>query len=233
MLRASTGCSRPSPIEVNRRSHIGTSAPVGSGSNRGKRQASSSNSGGPCGLSSSTSRNCAGLSALPTGASCQPKREGQSWQEATRQRYKVDGSGLWCEGSVGSIPGLGIPNGSPPARADLRHSLRRQPRQPTGRPRQHPNCLMADRGYDSDPLRARSARRGIEPIVPGRRNHKLATHQEGRKRRRYRRRWIVERTLAWLGQFRHLVVRPERLITTYAGFLHLAYTILTLRRILK
>lgn len=102
-----------------------------------------------------------------------------------------------------------------------------------GRPRKRPERLIADRGYDSNPLRARLARRGIDPIIPARSNHKRATHQDGRKLRRYRRRWIVERTFAWLGQFRRLVVRYERLITTYAGFFHLACALLTLRRVLK
>src|SRR5918998_3095306 len=38
-----------------------------------------------------------------------------------------------------------------------------------GRPRQRPKRLIADRGYDSNPLRARLARQGIEPIIPARR----------------------------------------------------------------
>lgn len=102
-----------------------------------------------------------------------------------------------------------------------------------GRPRTRPDRLIADRGYDSNPLRAALARRGIEPIIPARRNNSKATHQDGRKLRRYRRRWIVERTFAWIGHFRRLVVRYERLITTYAGFFHLACAMLTLRRVLK
>jgi transposase len=102
-----------------------------------------------------------------------------------------------------------------------------------GRPRKRPARLIADRGYDSNPLRARLAQRGIEPLIPARRNHKKATHQDGRKLRRYRRRWIVERTFAWLGHFRRLVVRYERLITTYAGLFHIACALLTLRRVLK
>jgi Transposase DDE domain len=57
-----------------------------------------------------------------------------------------------------------------------------------GRPRQRPQRLIADRGYDSNPLRARMARRGIKPIIPARRHHTHATHQDGRKLRRYRRR---------------------------------------------
>ncbi|MGA3211871.1 MAG: transposase [Terriglobales bacterium] len=37
---------------------------------------------------------------------------------------------------------------------------------PRGRPRQKPERVIADRGYDSDPLRERLAKRGIELIVP-------------------------------------------------------------------
>ena len=96
-----------------------------------------------------------------------------------------------------------------------------------GRPRQRPARLLADRGDDRNPLRARLAQRGIEPIIPARRNHKHATHQDGRKLRRDRRRWIIERTFAWLGAFRRLVVRYERLITAYAGFFHMACALLT------
>src|ERR671923_551989 len=59
-----------------------------------------------------------------------------------------------------------------------------------GRPRKRPDPLSADRGDDSNPLRARLARRGIEPIIPSRANHRWATHQDGRKLRRYRRQWI-------------------------------------------
>src|SRR5919199_5881559 len=60
-----------------------------------------------------------------------------------------------------------------------------------GRPRKRPERLIADRGYDSNPLRARLARRGIDPIIPARRNHKRATHQDGRKLRCYRRAWSL------------------------------------------
>lgn len=57
-----------------------------------------------------------------------------------------------------------------------------------GRPRKRSDGLMADRGYDRNPLRACLARRGMDPILPARRNHTRATHQDGRKLRRYRRR---------------------------------------------
>ena len=37
---------------------------------------------------------------------------------------------------------------------------------PKGRPRQKPERVIADRGYDSDPLRERLQQRGIELIAP-------------------------------------------------------------------
>jgi transposase len=71
-----------------------------------------------------------------------------------------------------------------------------------GRPRQKVQRVIADRAYDSDPLRARLAARGIELIAPHRWNRSKPRTQDGRTLRRYRRRWKVERTLAWLGNFR-------------------------------
>jgi transposase len=103
---------------------------------------------------------------------------------------------------------------------------------PKGRPRQKPKRVIADRAYDSDPLRERLAKRGIELIVPYRENNKLKKYQDGRKLRRYKRRWIVERTNAWLGQFRRLLVRHEHLLSTYRAFFYLACLWITLRRCL-
>jgi transposase len=70
---------------------------------------------------------------------------------------------------------------------------------PRGRPRQKPAWVIADRGYDSDPLRERLKKRGIELIVPYRENNQARSYEDGRKLRRYKRRWIIERTNAWLG----------------------------------
>jgi IS4 transposase len=57
--------------------------------------------------------------------------------------------------------------------------------------------------------------------------------QDGRALRRYRRRWKVERTFAWLGNFRRLVVRYDRSIMIYEAFLHIACFMIVLRRVLK
>ena len=101
---------------------------------------------------------------------------------------------------------------------------------PKGRPRQKPERIIADRGYDSDPLRERLKKRGIELIAPYRKNNKERRYQDGRKLRRYKRRWIVERTNSWLGQFRRLLVRHEHLLSTYSAFFYLACFWITLRR---
>src|SRR5574340_529984 len=77
----------------------------------------------------------------------------------------------------------------------------RVPRQ-RGRPRTRPRQVTADKGYDSDGLRRRLRRRGIRPAIP-RIRRRGARQRRGRPeadvRPAYRRRWIIERTFAWLG----------------------------------
>ncbi len=113
-----------------------------------------------------------------------------------------------------------------------RPSVVTRPYQP-GRPRKRPDRLIADRAYDSNAARALLVRRGIEPIIPARTNNRQTTHQDGRRLRRYRRRWIIERTIGWLGHFRRLTVRYDRLLETYGGFFHLGCALITLRKVLK
>lgn len=73
-----------------------------------------------------------------------------------------------------------------------------------------PQRLIGDRGYDSNAVRRFLKRRRIQPIIPARSNNTQATDQDGRCLRRYRRRWIVERTIGRLGNFRRLTVRYRR-----------------------
>jgi len=48
--------------------------------------------------------------------------------------------------------------------------------------------VIADRGYDSDPLRQQLARRGIELIAPHRKGRRKPPTQDGQTLRRYKRR---------------------------------------------
>jgi transposase len=89
--------------------------------------------------------------------------------------------------------------------------------------------IVADRAYDSVPLRQRLRRRGLLLIAPHRRGRCRPWCNDGRTPRRYRKRWRVERTFAWLGNYRRLVVRYERSLRMYRAFFHLACALITLR----
>jgi transposase len=105
------------------------------------------------------------------------------------------------------------------------------PREGRGRPRKRPERVIYDKACAADPLRHRLSRRGIDLICPHRKNRKQLPRQDGRKLRRYKRRWKVERTFAWLGNFRRLVVRWERDITMDRAFFHVACLLITLRKL--
>jgi transposase len=95
-----------------------------------------------------------------------------------------------------------------------------------------PERLVCDKGYDSDGLRERLLfERDIDLVCPHRKNRKRVPLQDGRKLRRYKRRWKVERTFAWLGNFRRLVVRYERSLKMYRAFFHVACLMITLRQL--
>ena len=62
--------------------------------------------------------------------------------------------------------------------------------------------VIADRGYDHDKYRRELWRRGVKPRLARRRTE----HGSGLGRVR----WVVERTFAWLHNFRRLRIRWER-----------------------
>ncbi len=90
--------------------------------------------------------------------------------------------------------------------------------------------LIADRAYDSDPLRERLLARGWDLVCPHRKVRIRKATQDGRKLRRYRRRWKIERTISWLSSFRRLVVRYEYHDFLFQGFIHLACIMICLRK---
>lgn len=74
-----------------------------------------------------------------------------------------------------------------------------------------PERLFGDRACDSDKLNDRLRhQRAIEMIVPHSNIPNRRRTQDGRLRRRYCRRWQVERLFAWLYNFRRLDSRSER-----------------------
>jgi transposase len=135
------------------------------------------------------------------------------------------------------VDGQGIPLGSQlvsasPGEVTLAESTLAQisvPRGGPGRPQNRPLRVIADRAYDSDGLRWRLLQRGIVLISPHRRGRRKPSLNDGRELRRYRKRWKVERTFAWLGNYRRLVVRYDYHLKSYQAFFHLACLLITLR----
>ena len=68
-------------------------------------------------------------------------------------------------------------------------------------------------------------------ITPHRKNRKKNKTQDGRKIRRYKRRWKIERLFAWLVNLRLLVVRYERKADNYLDFMWVGCIIILLRHL--
>jgi len=87
-----------------------------------------------------------------------------------------------------------------------------------GRPRQRPERVQGDRAYDSDPHRRELRALGIKPVLAER----GVPHGSGLGVFR----WVVERTLSWLHQYRRLRIRYERLPSIHEAFLSLGCSLI-------
>src|SRR5438128_889642 len=90
--------------------------------------------------------------------------------------------------------------------------------------------VVADRGHDSDPLRDEVEGEGLVPVIPHRSNRVRPPRNDGRRLRRYRRRWVVERTNAWLHCYRGLAVRWAYYSFMYVGLAYLSFIHIALQR---
>ena len=92
-----------------------------------------------------------------------------------------------------------------------------------GRPRRRPSKLHADKAYDHKRCRTQCRARSVTPRIARR---GIETSQTlGRHR------WVVERTFAWLAQFRRLAIRYERRADIHLALTTLACAIIRLRQI--
>ena len=82
-----------------------------------------------------------------------------------------------------------------------------------GRPRCRPDCVLGDRAYDAEVIRQGLRARHVLPLVAMR----CTKHGSGLGRWR----WVVERTFAWLNQFRRLRVRYDKRADIHEAFLSL------------
>ena len=92
-----------------------------------------------------------------------------------------------------------------------------------------PERLIGDRAYDSDPLDEQLAQMGVEMIAPHKSNRKKKKTQDGRKLRRYKRRWKVERFFAWLFNYRRSIVRYEYKEQNFKAIILLASSMILLK----
>lgn len=93
--------------------------------------------------------------------------------------------------------------------------------------------VLADKAYDSDFLREYLLTRGFFLVAPHRRNRTKPPRIDGRHLRRYRRRYVVERTFAWLHSYRRVSNRYEKKMDRYEGFVYLACAFIGLGKIVN
>jgi putative transposase len=92
---------------------------------------------------------------------------------------------------------------------------------PTSQP---PQNLCLDKGYTGEPVDREIRERGYTPHVPRKINEPPKPRHRGQARR-----WKVERTHSWLNRARRLLIRWEKKVANYLGFLHLQFALVTLR----
>ena len=90
-----------------------------------------------------------------------------------------------------------------------------------GRPRHGADCVLGDRGYDAESIWQGLRVRHIVPFLAKRNTD----HGSGLGRWR----WVLERTFAWLNQFRRLRVRYERRADILEAFLCLGCALICWR----
>ncbi len=91
-----------------------------------------------------------------------------------------------------------------------------------------PQNLCLDKGYDNPSGREAAQTHGYVPHIR-RIGEEKKDHETGEKRHPARR-WVVERTLAWLSKCRAILVRYDKHSSNYLGLLQLACALLWFRR---
>lgn len=106
---------------------------------------------------------------------------------------------------------------------------------PRGRPKRRPEKLVADRAYDSRAFRAVLRRRGIGMCIPPKRRPAKWRAKPGRpivaRKEEYCLRYKVERSFAWLGNYRRLLIRWEHHFAVYRRFFAAGLMVLCLKRL--
>lgn len=151
-------------------------------------------------------------------------------QDQAGKRYEAGGGGGWRGRTSGAPRRVGLAPRVYARRSDARRREGAAPRSSSQTEQRHAIDLRPRRRQRSA-AESRLAERGVELICPHRVNRSKPKLQDGRKLRRYRRRWKIERTFAWLQNYRRLVVRYERKPELFQAFVHVACILITLKRL--
>ena len=108
---------------------------------------------------------------------------------------------------------------------DILEAVVVEPPSPVAGPTQH---LCLDKAFDGAPSDATARVFGYEPHVRRIGEEKL---DDAGRRKHPARRWVVERTIAWLNRWRGVLVRYEKKASNYLGVLQLACALLWFRRL--
>lgn len=93
----------------------------------------------------------------------------------------------------------------------------------------YPEHLLYDKAADCNWLRDALNARKVELVCPHRKRRKHK-RQDGRALRRYWRRFVVERSISWLQNYRRLAIRYEYYDYLFEGFLQLACLFTIIKR---
>jgi putative transposase len=91
-----------------------------------------------------------------------------------------------------------------------------------------PQGMCLDKGYDYDEVRDLLAEFGFTAHIRARGEEAKALKQDAGFQAR---RWVVERTHSWMKRFRCVLIRWDKNVRNYLGFLHLACAYITYRQV--
>ncbi len=87
-------------------------------------------------------------------------------------------------------------------------------------------CLIGDRAYDTDALRAWCAEHGVEAVIPSKRNRKMPIpHDQALYQTRHR----IENLFCRVKDYTRIVLRKDKTSRSYAGFVSLAFALINIQ----
>lgn len=99
------------------------------------------------------------------------------------------------------------------------------------KPRHRPKVIFADQGYVSEELEAELRRDGVKLEIVRKNVNPTAEEKKKRGFAIGAKRWIVERSFAWLGKFRRFSKDYELILTSSKALILMAFGKILLQRI--